>query len=295
MPVFQLNFVSHDCLCCPLDQLALRQLGNALCCDGGHSFDIAKQGYVNLLSAQDKRSHDPGDGKDMVAARREFLNNGHYQPIAEHLAELVGSLCNDNSIIADAGCGEGYYLEHLRRKLKSDHRCTPAMIGFDISKWATKAATRRMTATWLVASNRNIPLARNSVNCLLSLFGFPVYPSFAKILKPGGTLLMVDAGPQHLIELRETIYPSVRHSDSTVEKNALSAGFFVGETSTVRFQTAPLKQLEINQLLSMTPHLYRASREGLERVAKLDHLPVTVEVSFRCLRTPTEDWTSTNP
>lgn len=289
MPVFQLNFVSHDCLCCPLDQLALRQLGNVLCCDGGHSFDIAKQGYVNLLSAQNKRSHDPGDGKGMVAARREFLNNGHYQPIAEHLAELVGSLCNDNSIIADAGCGEGYYLEQLRSKLKSDYRYTPAMIGFDISKWATKAATRRMMATWIVASNRNIPLALNSVDCLLSLFGFPVYPSFARILKPSGTLLMVDAGPQHLIELRETIYPSVRHSDSTVEKNALSAGFSVGETSTVRFQTAPLKQLEINQLLSMTPHLYRASREGLERVAKLNHLSVTVDVSFRCLRTSTED------
>lgn len=255
-------------------------------CSKGHSFDIASQGYINLLGAQDKRSHDPGDGKTMVAARRDFLNRGHYQPIARQLSELLGLFISSDSVIVDAGCGEGYYLEQLRAQLESDHNSSPSLIGFDISKWAVRAATRRLAATWLVASNRNIPVFPESIDCVLSLFGFPVYTSFKDALRPGGTLLTLNAGPQHLIELREIIYPSVRHSDSTVVEQALSAGFILGESTTLEFKTAPLSQLEIGNLLTMTPHLYRASQAGKDRAAQLNHFPVTVDVVFQLLQKP---------
>lgn len=261
----------------------LREHHNQLCCDNGHSFDIARQGYVNLLGPADKRSRDPGDSKAMVSARREFLQSGHYQPVAEKLAELVASYLVDESIILDAGCGEGYYLEQLRARLESHGARPPAMIGFDISKWAVQAATRRINATWLVASNRNIPLARCSVDCLLSLFGFPVFESFNAVLKTGGTVLLLTAGPQHLIELRQIIYPSVKRTESSLVQQALSAGFSLGESSTLEFVTAPLTQLEIKDLLTMTPHLFRASREGKERASLLDNFPVTVDVVFHAL------------
>ena len=281
-----MKFIPHESLSCPLDQLALQQAGKALRCDNGHSFDIASQGYVNLLGAHDKRSHDPGDSKSMVAARRAFLDSGHYKPIAEQLVELIGPLINNNAVIADAGCGEGYYLERLRAQLESNHNGSPSIIGFDISKSAVKAATRRLAATWVVASNRNIPLAPGSVDCLLSLFGFPVYQSFLDTLTPGGTLLIASAGPQHLIELRKIIYPSVRHSDSTAAQQARSAGFTVGESTTLEFKTAPLSQLEINHLLEMTPHLFRASQAGKDRAAQLNDFPVTAEVVFQLLQKP---------
>lgn len=278
-----MNFLFTELLCCPLDQLVLQQDGTRLHCENGHSFDIARHGYVNLLGASDKRSQDPGDSKEMVVARRDFLNGGHFQPVADRLADLVEPLVNADSTIVDAGCGEGYFLEQLQARLGLRSRLIPAMIGFDISKWAVQAATRRMAATWLVASNRNIPLAKHSADCLLSLFGFPVFESFQAVLKEGGTLLTVNPGPQHLIELREIIYPSVRHSESTGVQQACDAGFSEGETSTLQFETAPLGQLQINQLLSMTPHLFRASREGKERAALLDDFPVTVDVVFTLL------------
>ncbi len=276
----QLSFLYSELLCCPLDQLPLRQQGRCLQCESGHSFDIARQGYVNLLGASDKRSRDPGDSKEMVVARREFLNSGHYQPVADRLAELIQPLIGDSSIIADAGCGEGYYLEQLRTQLESTGSLKPAMIGYDISKWAVQAATRRLAATWLVASNRNIPLAPNSVDCLLSLFGFPVFESFLAVLREGGVLLTVNAGPQHLIELREVLYPSVIQSESRIVPQAQTAGFSAGETSTLLFETAPLSQLELNQLLSMTPYLFRASSDRRKRTALLDHFSVTVDVVF---------------
>jgi 23S rRNA (guanine745-N1)-methyltransferase len=278
-----MNFNYSEHLRCPIDQLALREHDKQLRCDNGHSFDIARQGYVNLLGPGDKRSRDPGDSKAMVTARREFLQCGHYLPVAIKLAELVAPLVGGDAVIVDAGCGEGYYLEQLQAQLESNGAATPEMIGFDISKWAVQAATRRLDATWLVASNRNIPLAANSVDCLLSLFGFPVFDAFSTALKPGGTLLAVSAGPQHLIELREILYPSIKHSESTLVQQALDAGFSEGELSTLEFTTAPLSNLQISHLLTMTPHLFRASHEGKANAARLETFPVTVQVLFQQL------------
>jgi 23S rRNA (guanine745-N1)-methyltransferase len=281
-----MSFQYHELLCCPLDQLPLAQLEHCLQCANGHSFDIARQGYVNLLGAGDKRSREPGDSKEMVAARRGFLNGGHYQPVAEKLAEWVAPRIGADSVIVDAGCGEGYYLDQLRAQLEAKGNISPAIIGFDISKRAVQAATRRLTATWLVASNRNIPLPPGSVDCVLSLVGFPVYESFLEVLREDGFLLVVSAGPQHLIELREILYPSITHSESRIMQQAQTAGFASGEVSTIQFVTAPLSQLEINQLLGMTPHLFRASREGRKRSALLDQFPVTVDVVFHLFHKP---------
>jgi 23S rRNA (guanine745-N1)-methyltransferase len=278
-----MNFSSSDLLRCPLDQLPLQSYEGCLRCDSGHSYDIARLGYVNLLSASDKRSKDPGDSKEMVAARGSFLSTGHYEPIADRLAELLTPLIRADSTIVDAGCGEGYYLQQLQAMLSSSNGFTPAMIGLDISKWAVQAATRRLAATWLVASNRNIPVAAHSVDCLLSLFGFPMYDSFQQVLKKGGALLVLSAGPRHLIELREVIYPEVKSSESSVVQQAHNAGFTAGETSTLEFTTGALNPLEINHLLSMTPHFYRAGQEGIKRAALLDKFPVTVDVVFQLL------------
>jgi 23S rRNA (guanine745-N1)-methyltransferase len=278
-----LSFETSNVLSCPLDGLPLVQDGKRLLCAHGHSFDIARQGYVNLLGASDKRSQDPGDSKGMVNARREFLDTGHYLPVANRLVDLLKPVISCNSVIVDAGCGEGYYLQQLQTQLESTADCQPSLIGFDISKWAVQAASRRLSATWLVASNRNIPVAANSADCVLSLFGFPVFESFKKALKEGGSLVCVNAGPRHLIELREIIYPEIKHSESTVVQQALAAGFTAGETSTLEFKTAALNREEIQLLLTMTPHLFRASHAGKERAAQLDQLAVTVDVIFQFL------------
>ena len=278
-----MSFKSSNALSCPLDGLPLEQDEKRLLCEHGHSFDIARHGYVNLLAASDKRSQDPGDSKDMVVARREFLNAGHYLPVANRLVDLLRPGLDSSSVIVDAGCGEGYYLQQLQTQLAFTEDCQPSLIGFDISKWAVQAASRRLSATWLVASNRNMPVAQNSADCVLSLFGFPVFESFQQVLKEGGRLLCVNAGPRHLLELREIIYPQVKHSESTIVTQALAAGFTAGETSTLTFNTNPLKREDIQRLLTMTPHLFRASQEGKERAAQLDQLAITVDVVFQFL------------
>ena len=195
-------------LACPLDGAPLLCNGAAWRCAAGHSFDIASQGYTHLLPVQNKRSRDPGDSKEMVAARRRFLNAGHYQPIAAAASRgvLAGLPAGTTAACLDAGCGEGYYLRQLAAAATSDGKSL-ALLGLDISKWAILAAAKQdRRPTWVVGSNANLPVLPGTLDRLLCMFGFPVHAEFARVLKPDGLLLQVDAGPDHLRELREIIY-----------------------------------------------------------------------------------------
>lgn len=278
-----MSFLSHSALRCPLDQSPLEQRDTSLSCTKGHSFDIARQGYVNLLGAQDKRSRDPGDSKDMITARHSFLDQGHYRPIADQLNTMVDPLLSEHSLVVDAGCGEGYYLKQLAEYITAAGKPTPSMLGFDISKWAVQVAARRFPATWLVASNRQIPLADHSADLVLSLFGFPEYSVFRRIIKGGGTLLMVSVGPNHLLELRKIIYQDIRHRVSDRIATAGAEGFSLAQREVCSFTTEALDQDSIGQLLTMTPHLFRASSAGKSKVASLAELTLTVDVVFEVL------------
>ena len=273
MPV---NMDTFNALACPLDGEPLRQSGTCWRCPAGHSFDVARQGYLHLLPVQKKRSLDPGDSKDMVAARRRFLNAGFYQPVAEAVNKAVTTSAGDTKPLSclDAGCGEGYYLRQLAAA-NTDRSL--ALVGVDISKWAALAAAKQdKRPRWLVGSNANLPVLNGTLDCVLCLFGFPVYYEFARVLKPGGILIQADAGPDHLRELREIIYPSLKPE----KPSAINApeGFSSLNTETVRYSLTLESQAAIADLLAMTPHLYRASAEGRSRAEALATLTVTVEV-----------------
>ena len=110
-----MNIIKAKNLACPIDGQRLEAHEKQLVCGNGHSFDIARQGYVNLLPVQHKRSKQPGDSKEMVVARTEFLDSGVYQPIVNKLVEItLAQITGDKEVcLMDAGCGEGYYLDHV--------------------------------------------------------------------------------------------------------------------------------------------------------------------------------------
>ncbi|WP_439102036.1 putative RNA methyltransferase [Congregibacter sp.] len=276
-----MSFKHHPALCCPLDGLPLEWDGNSLRCPDRHSFDRARQGYCNLLSAQDKRSKDPGDSQAMIAARHRFLEAGHYHAVAERIAALLLPPMEDPGLIVDAGCGEGYYLQHLHDHALGVGLPEPAIVGFDVSKWALQVAARRFPGTWLVASNRNIPMKDESADVVMDMFGFPDFPSFARILKNRGVLLRVQTGNDHLRELREIIYPQLKAQKPAPD---LPAGFTLLHKSGLNFETTALDQNSIADLLLMTPHFFRASAEGKARAAALQSLVVTVDVSLELLQ-----------
>jgi 23S rRNA (guanine745-N1)-methyltransferase len=276
-----MNITPFQALACPLDGAPLHFTGSAWACASGHSFDIASQGYTNLLPVQHKRSRDPGDSKEMVAARRRFLTAGFYQPIAAAVSRAVlADLPADASISClDAGCGEGYYLRQLAAAMAD--RQTLALLGLDISKWAVLSAAKQdKRASWVVGSNAKLPVLSGTLDRVLCMFGFPVYAEFARVLKPGGLLVQVDAGPDHLRELREIIYPSLK-PERPAELQTPD-GFSRLPTEILRFSIELTSAEQIADLLAMTPHLFRASAEGPRAGCALTALSLSVEVRLTC-------------
>ncbi len=218
----------------------------------------------------------------MVVARQAFLTEGYYQPVADAVAEAVLSDTEPSAELncLDAGCGEGYYLRQLAAHAQSVQALN--LIGLDISKWAVQSAARQdKQMSWVVGNNANLPVLPATIDRMLCLFGFPVYAEFLRVLKPGGRLLMADAGADHLRELREIIYPVLK--PSRPPKKEIPEGFLQVATRQVRFSVLIPDAQQISNLLMMTPHLYRASADGLGKVEELTELRVTVDVRLTVL------------
>lgn len=273
-----MTITAFTALACPLDGAPLRREGLSWRCAQGHCYDIASQGYANLLPVQHKRSRDPGDSKEMVAARRRFLNAGHYAPIAAavNAAVLANLPATGRFACLDAGSGEGYYLRQLAAAPGAREL---AILGLDISKWAVQAAAKQDKGpNWVVGSNAKLPVLDATLDRILCLFGFPVYAEFARVLQPGGELIQVDAGPDHLRELREVIYPTLKPERSG--EQLAPPGFRDGASENVRFPLTISGAEPIADLLAMTPHLYRATAEGRARAAALTEITLTVDVKI---------------
>ena len=273
-------------LLCPLDGTAMQQQLGCWQCPNGHSFDIARQGYVNLLPVQHKKSRDPGDSKEMVAARKAVLDSGYYAPIAAAINQQVMGLLDTPSAltILDAGCGEGYYLQALCAALETPEREIIAT-GLDISKWALRACLQRnRQLNGIVASNRQVPLPDHSQQLLLCAFGFPVYHEFARLLAPGGLYLQVDAGPDHLLEMRERLYPELRRSEApSIQEGIDSIGPVLSEQR-LQFNIGELERQPLEQLLMMTPHYHRASPAAQQCLLDSAPLSLSADIVLRLLR-----------
>jgi 23S rRNA (guanine745-N1)-methyltransferase len=270
-------------LSCPIDAAPLSRDERVLKCEHGHTYDVAKTGYVNLLPVQNKRSKDPGDSKEMVAARQAFLNQQHYFPIVN---AILSSWPKDHLVkgvrILDAGCGEGYYLSEIGKAL-SDRDIAIERIGLDISKWAILAASKRdKTVSWLVGSNASLPMPKDRFDAVLCLFGFPVFTEFSRVLSGDGLLLLVESGSDHLIELRKILYPSIHEYKQTFSEGLADFDLVLEQAETFTFTLD--SQIQIQDLLSMTPHIHKASYEGREAVKQLDSIILTADIKLRWYR-----------
>lgn len=251
-------------LLCPLCAGVLEKKDRVWECPNRHSFDVARQGYVNLLPVQQKRSLQPGDTKEQVQSRRAFLDGGFYAPIAEALCDLAK---DHTGPILDVGCGEGYYSSRLQEKMGGE------LIGLDISKEAVRcAAGRYKNALWLCASAARLPVADNSVGLLTSLFALTIPEEFRRVLRPDGAYIQVLAAEDHLMGLKSIIYPELKHK----EKDSVPEipGFTLVESRALRFDFT-VEGEQVQNLLSMTPHVYRISKEGADRLRQTTTLSDT--------------------
>lgn len=266
-------------LLCPLCQQHMHYRERSLVCPQNHCFDQAKQGYFNLLPVQHKASKQPGDDKQMITARHQFLQRGFYQPFSDALNQNIAKrLTRPASLILDSGCGEGYYAERLIEHCKAS---VPKLIGLDIAKAAVMTAARRSkSALWLVASGAKAPLQDQSIDLIYSLFT-PLAPAeMHRLLSPEGSLIIASAGTNHLLELRQLLYPEVQQKRSQTAAQ-LESHFSLSNTEPVHFQIELDDVSDIQNLLMMTPHYWRAKPEVKNSLNDLSRLALSIDIQLQ--------------
>jgi len=261
-------------LICPICKDALVQKDAAFKCPKGHSFDIAKEGYVNLLVANKKNSKNPGDSKEMVKARREFLEKGYYDPLVDKMKAMIEDLGPEDITLLDSCSGEGYYTD----KLASDPDLEVSdCYAYDISKPAIIAASKKFPdIDFCVAKVSNIPLAAETVDIIMTVFSPLSSSEFYRVLKEEGFVLVVSAGPNHLKELALMVYDKFKPHSYTPETQ-LDRYFKLVELQDMQFTLDLKDQSEILSLLKMTPYYWNTVKAKLENIAALESLPVTCD------------------
>ena len=253
-------------LICPICGETLRRQEKEYRCGNNHSFDIARQGYVNLLAVQQKKSLHPGDTREQVLSRRAFLEENYYAPIAGALCDAARELGAAGPIL-DIGCGEGYYSAKLASALGAE------LVGLDISKEAVRAAAAKYkNGLWLCGTAAHLPVADRSAGCVTSLFALTMPEEFRRVLREDGLYFQVLAAQDHLLGLKSIIYPELKlkEKDSVPEL----PGFRLLKSLPIRF-TFTVEGPQVQNLLSMTPHVYRISKEGATRLAATEKLTDT--------------------
>lgn len=258
---------------CPKCKEPMERFLNSAKCTSGHCYDFAKEGYVNLLLGASGNTH--GDNREMLLARRAFLEAEHYKPLRKALAAEVEACTPRDGALLDIGCGEGYYTAAMRASVGDG--CE--VCALDISKEAVRlAAKRRCASTLTVASAYELPFADRSFDTVTNLFSPLCTEEISRVLKIGGHFLMAIPEREHLYEMKCVLYDEPYKNEPT---DTAIVGFTLLSAERISYRMELSSNEQIMALFSMTPYAYRTPREGLERLQGLHSLSVSAD--FRLL------------
>lgn len=278
---------------CPVCHNPLLKKDKSYICQNNHCFDISKTGHTNLLLANQKASKDPGDSKEMVNSRYDFLSKGFYKAISDGLNEFIltgltkRNLSKSDKInIFDAGCGTGYYLSNLVNELKNSGFLNNS-IGLDISKNAVVKASKNdkeNKITWIIGSSYNLPVINNSQNILINIFAPYKIEEFNRVLNANfGEIYFVVPNSGHLDELRNIFF-----GDENKEKSHDKLKFVISEIEgleiidsvNVKDRIKLTSSEDISNLLKMTPYYWKIKKDIREKVLAMNFLEVGLDVQI---------------
>lgn len=253
---------------CPVCKEKLNIDNRAYVCPNNHSFDISKYGYINLLMSQQSSDKRHGDDKLMVRARRDFLTLGYYEPLCRRLCQLITDHVPSGSMIADIGCGEGYYTGAVMDS--GDYR----IYGIDISKDALRYAAKALKdGEFAVASAFSLPFGDESADCVLNIFAPSAYEEFYRVLKSDGILVKAVPMEDHLWGLKCALYKEPYKNKPEKRNDEL---FELVSENEIRYDIELDDSEKIGNLFKMTPYFYKTGREESERLLSMPSLKTTV-------------------
>lgn len=256
---------------CPVCGDILKKENNSMKCSNGHCFDIAKQGYVNLLRSQASSVKRHGDDKLMVKARFDFLDKGYYSVLAELLCKMFGEFAEPDTKLLDLGCGECWYTAQIKSRFPQ-----ASVGGIDISKQALIMGSKRTRDISLaVASIFDIPVSDGYCDAVMSVFAPYSLDEIARVLKIGGIWIRAYPLENHLMGLKCAVYdtPYFNEVDRTVPQ-----GFELCSRREIHEKIYIDGNTDIQNLFAMTPYYYKTSRADQQKLQKIERL--TTEIEF---------------
>lgn len=275
-------YMSYQCPLChlPLTMDANSASSTSYRCSNNHQFDQAKEGYVNLMPVHHKSSKNPGDNKEMMQARRLFLNTDHYQPLRDAvMAQLRQYLPQQANELLDIGCGEGYYTSEFIQLRQQFPELT--VHGLDISKVAVKYAAKRYhDCNFCVASSHRLPFADALFDGVVRIYAPCKGEELQRAIKSGGILVAVTPAPRHLYQLKELIYDGVNLHDVPVEN---IDGFELIADEQLHYDMN-LSGEEATALMQMTPFAWKTSEQVWQQLAQTQHFGCEADFAIRVYR-----------
>ncbi|MBQ8369613.1 MAG: methyltransferase domain-containing protein [Clostridia bacterium] len=281
---------------CPVCGGELRRENRSLVCASGHTFDIAKSGYVNMLPPGKEKNARTGDEKDMVRARVDFLAKGYYAGISSAVAEIMAEYTSGDAVLCDMGCGEGYHTCRFAGELHDKTGHSVLALGFDASKYAAECASKLakskgwlsrdgigaelyspVSCAFMPGNIFHLPVKDHAVTCAVSMFAPVAGDEARRILTDDGILVVVSSGRNHLIEMRRLIYDDVHLSDSLPDT---PDGFELADRRNLTYTASIENKADIASLFVMTPFYYKTTEAGRARLAERETLDVTVDVNL---------------
>ena len=258
---------------CPVCGKKLTELERGAVCPDRHSFDKAKSGYINLLP-NNLPAGNHGDNKLMIKARHDFLEKGYYLPLRNSLCEVIKKYTEENPVIIDAGCGEGWYTKGIFDSLENAQ-----MLAVDISKDAMKITAKRdKQIRCAAASVFHLPVEDSCADVCLSVFSPLCEEEFLRVLKKDGYFVYVIPGENHLWSLKKAIYDEPYKN--SVKPYEMESFDFIEKVCVDGVMEMACAE-DVANLFMMTPYYYKTSQEDTEKL--LSSPPEKIEYSFEIL------------
>ena len=262
---------------CPVCNNLLNETEKQYICLNNHSFDKNKKGYTNLLLSNQMHSFDPGDNKEMINARVNFLKTDKYSSLRQAIFKSIVAYSPAKIInFLDIACGEGYYTNYIMKNLENSNG-----YGIDLSKYALIAANRNKkengvnNVNYFVASLTKLPFLNNSIDVALNCFAPLDEIEFHRVLKENGIFIRILPNTYHLYEMKEVLYNEVKLN---IEKDSELTNFKLLDIKDVD-DVIELNNEEINNLFMMTPYYYKSPIEGTNKLKHLNYLKT--RISFK--------------
>lgn len=257
---------------CPIcKKTMIMQNDQSLVCEENHHFDLAKKGYVHLLSQSIETKYD----KELFQSRKRIAEDGFFAPLIKSITKIIDSN-KTNAIMLDAGCGEGSHLAQIQQSLEQ----ASFGIGADIAKEGIQLATSNSSnSVWIVADLANLPIATISIDYILNILSPSNYAEFDRLLKKEGKLIKVIPNSDYLKELRGIFYEDKEAYDNESTKARFQEKFELLHTEQVRY-SVNVKQPLLNDLVKMTPLSWSADKSKVEEVNNTESMNITVDLSI---------------